>query len=209
MARRGRPVILRPHDLLRVVDPSGITDAAPTWARTTLSRTPWVVVRRAEAPNGFAAVGLRGEHRSQRHAMVIPHDTIGAVARPEDLTADAGTRDVPAFHALTRAGDYLDECAMPWGPTGSVGFELATGAVTVTADSDLDLVVRAPVLTPAVLQRLSVLRARLQKLFARVDCQVETSNGAIALAELTSTASTVLVRSRTGPALIAVAELFA
>jgi phosphoribosyl-dephospho-CoA transferase len=98
---------------------------------------------------------------------------------------------------------------MPWGPTGSVGFELATGAATATADSDLDLVVRAPLLTPRVLTRLVELHARLKGVSVRVDCQIETVGGAIALAELASAASEVLVKTNAGPTLVPVAELLA
>ena len=32
-----------------------------------------------------------------------------------------------------------------WGPGGSVGFEIATGAATATATSDLDLILRQDV----------------------------------------------------------------
>jgi phosphoribosyl-dephospho-CoA transferase len=204
-------MILRPHDLLRLTDPGGVADDLPAWVLTALARTPWVVVRRSDCPVGFVGVGVRGDDRSHRHALSIPHAAIGGVVSPEDLvTVDpVGRRELPALRALAEARAYLDDGAMSWGPTGSVGFELATGADTVTPDSDLDLRILAPVLTPRFLQRLTELHGRLQGLAARVDCHIETASGAVALAELASSATDVLVKTHTGPGLVPIAELLA
>ena len=199
---------LRPHDLIRLTEAAGWPDDAPAWVRTALATTPWVVVRRADAPAGSVAVGVRGADRSHRYALTIPSGLIGDVVEPEELAALDGLRGSPAVYRLAAARTYLDECAMPWGPTGSVGFELATGAATVTPDSDLDLVVRAPVLNFRVLQRLRELAAALDDGPVRVDCQVETRGGAIALAELTSSPE-VLMKTAFGPDLVRVAELLA
>ena len=70
----------------------------------------------------------------------------------------------------------------------------------MTASSDLDLLVR-PTRLPAraTLKRLHV---ALRRLPARVDCQIEIDDGAIALGELLSGAREVLVRTPTGPRLI-------
>ena len=98
------------------------------------------------------------------------------------------------------AAALLGEAGLPWGPTGSVGFELASGLRTVTARSDLDLLLR-PTRLPvrATLMRLHV---ALRGLPAREDCQIETDDGALALDELLSGASELLVRTPTGPRLI-------
>jgi phosphoribosyl-dephospho-CoA transferase len=204
-------VTLRPHDLIRLRDPGGRVGDAPAWVRVALARMPWVVVRRSDPPTGFVAVGVRGDVRSHRYALTVPQTSVGAVLAPEDL-ADVdlgGRRDLPALRALAAARVHLDECAMPWGPTGSVGFELATGEATATRDSDLDLVVRVPVLTSPALQRLGELYGRLQGLDARVDCQIETGSGAVALAELATSGPEVLVKTSAGPGLVPIAELLA
>ncbi|MET0450828.1 MAG: malonate decarboxylase holo-ACP synthase [Mycobacterium sp.] len=200
---------LRPHDLIRLADGASPAFDAPGWVRTTLRETPWMVVRRANAPVGFVAVGVRGTERSQRHALTIPHGAIGDVVEPEELAALDSIRDVAALRALAMVRPHLDDCAMPWGPTGSVGFELATGSPTVTPDSDLDLLVRAPILNEVVLQRLLDLSGRLRHGPVRVDCQVETTSGAVALAELTSIGSEVLLKTSSGPDLVRLAELLA
>jgi phosphoribosyl-dephospho-CoA transferase len=196
----------RPHDLLKLPDTTvdSLPADAPTWARRALTATPWVVVRRAAAPDGLVAVGIRGSDRSQRHAWsVAPQDVCRLVA-PEDLTdVDPTTgNEVAAIGALRSVRTFLVEAGAPWGPTGSVGFELATGSPTATPDSDLDLLVRAPHLTSAVLSRLTTLHDQFDRLEVRVDCQVETRTGGIALPELLSTSRDVLVKTALGPRLV-------
>ena len=70
----------------------------------------------------------------------------------------------------------------------------------MTPSSDLDLLVRPTRRQArATLKRLHV---ALQRLPARVDCQIEIDDGAIALGELLLGAREVLVRTPTGPRLI-------
>jgi phosphoribosyl-dephospho-CoA transferase len=196
----------RPHDLLRLSDTAvdSLPADAPSWARLALTATPWVVVRRAAAPDGLVSVGIRGSGRSQRNAWsVAPQDVCRLVA-PEDLTdVDPTTgNEVAAIGALRSVRTSLAEAEVPWGPTGSVGFELTTGSPTASPDSDLDLLVRTPHLTSAVLSRLTVLHDHFDRLDVRVDCQVETRTGAIALPELLSTSREVLVKTPLGPRLV-------
>ena len=193
----------RPHDLLRLAQPlDAVPEDAPPWVATALRAAPWVVVRRAAASEGQVAVGVRGTARAQRFAMQIPETAVTEVLSPEALAMRAATMRpaLPAARALRAAAALLDEAGLPWGPTGSVGFELASGVRTVRASSDLDLLVR-PTRLPAraTLKRLHV---ALRRLPARVDCQIEIDDGAIALGELLSGAREVLVRTPTGPRLI-------
>jgi phosphoribosyl-dephospho-CoA transferase len=96
----------------------------------------------------------------------------------------------------------VDDTGLRWGPTGSVGFELATGIPTATTESDLDLLIRVPRGSAVVLARLAALHRAFGSLAARVDCQVETSAGAVALAELVGGPSDVMVRTAEGPRLV-------
>lgn len=196
----------RPHDLLRLsaAAAGALPIDAPPWTRGVLRTAPWVVVRRASAPDGFVAAGIRGADRAHRYAWLVSSDDIQTTLTPEDL-ADVRAlvgRDVPAILALPKAREPLGEAGFPWGPTGSVGFELATGIPTATSDSDLDLLVRVGQLDAATLARLTTLFERLAHLGVRVDCQVDTPVGAIALAELVSESSEVLVRTPSGPRLV-------
>jgi phosphoribosyl-dephospho-CoA transferase len=137
-------MILRPHDLLRLSDLAGLLDASD-WVRSTFSRTPWVVVRRGDAPAGRVAAGVRGDDRSHRYALTVSEGQIGDVVTPEDLGAVdlAAARDLPRAARARRCAKVPRGARDALGPTGSVGFELATGAATVTRHSALDLVVRA------------------------------------------------------------------
>lgn len=200
-------ILPRPHDLLRLSDSAAadlLPADAPPWTRCALTATPWVVVRRAGAPEGFIAVGIRGASRSHRHAWnVTPADVCQTVV-PEDL-ADVDPpngREVAATRALRPVRGLLGEAGVRWGPTGSVGFELATGSPAASPDSDLDLLIRAPDLTTATLTRLIALHQQFDRLGVRVDCQVETRMGAIALAELLSASSDILVKTPLGPRLL-------
>ena len=96
----------------------------------------------------------------------------------------------------------LDDTGLRWGPTGSVGFELATGVPTATTESDLDLLVLLPDGSPGAMTLLIALHRELRSLAARVDCQIETPCGAVALAELVSGQSDIMVRTAAGPRLV-------
>jgi phosphoribosyl-dephospho-CoA transferase len=196
----------RPHDLLKLSDAAvdALPADAPSWARCALTATPWVVVRRAAVPVRLIPVGIRGSGRAERHAWNVAAQDVCRLVAPEDLTdVDPTTgNEVAAIAALRSVRTFLVEADVPWGPTGSVGFELATGSPTATPDSDLDLLVRAPHLTSEVLSRLTALHDHFDRLDVRVDCQVETRTGAIALPELLSTSGEVLVKTPLGPRLV-------
>lgn len=194
----------RPHDLVQLDDPAAVlTGAEPGWVARALTAAPWAVIRRAPALAGHLAVGVRGAARHERQALQIPTNAVVRLARPEDLRPGQGcaTYRTPALAALHRCQPILDTLAHPWGPTGSTGFELATGHLTTTSDSDLDLLLRVDALPSQawaadLVDRLSVLPTR-------VDCQLETPTGAVALAELATGADTILLRSDDGPRLVA------
>jgi phosphoribosyl-dephospho-CoA transferase len=88
---------------------------------------------------------------------------------------------------------------------GSVGFELATGTAVTRSTSDLDLLVRTDALLACAWA--SDLVDQLSLLPARVDCQVETKIGAVALLELAANPPTLVLRTRTGPRLVSIEDL--
>ena len=189
---------MRPHDLLQLSDSARPPRGAPHWVRDALRAAPWVVVRRASAEPGLVAVGVRGPDRSARFAFEIPASDVVAVVTPEELARCRSLSDRPALRALHLIGPVLDDAHLSWGPTGSVGFELATDCRTVTLGSDLDLIIRMPRLI-----QLAVVNEMVEASVVRIDCQVETPLGAVALAELASGTAEVLVRTADGPRLIA------
>lgn len=190
----------RPHDLLRVTGPAALPADAPAWAADALRLTPWVVVRRGQAPGGAVPVGVRGADRSERYGTFVAVDDVRATVPPEGLV-DVPGRDLPAIQVLHGLRPLLDDVGLAWGPTGSVGFELATGHPAATATSDLDLLIRLCDLR-RTLPALTRLDHDFRTLENRVDCQVETPCGAVALTELVDGRPEVMVRTADGPRLV-------
>jgi phosphoribosyl-dephospho-CoA transferase len=179
--------------------------AVPAWTRESLARAPWVVVRRARTPAGLIPVGVRGRARGERFAAWLVPDAVAARVTPEDLAAARGWRGMPRtrWAGSLRALDAVDEMfaslGLAWGPTGSVGFELATGVAAAGAASDLDVVVRAP--EPWPLENAREIADYLNRLPARVDAQLDAPAGAVALDEY-ARGRRVLLRTPDGPRLI-------
>nr|WP_244306434.1 malonate decarboxylase holo-ACP synthase [Paraburkholderia lacunae] len=199
----------RPHDLLRLRHLQQL-DGEPAWVREAFERAPYAVVRRAPGTGGFVAIGLRGAQRSQRYGAWAHESDIEAVIAPESL---AECRPAPersplaAFAALaTLQHDMSGALAgFIWGPTGSTGFELATQVLAVTASSDLDLLIRAPekLSRNTAVEIRNRLQAHAQRAGIRVDVQIETPAGGVALAEWAAGKTRVMVRHARGPQLIA------
>ncbi len=198
---------MRPHDLLRLADGAGIhyEGPDPAWVPASLARAPWVVVRRARTTNELIPVGVRGSTRPERLAAFLAPTAVAARVSPEGLAAARGWRH--AFRArwpgAVRVLDAVDQLfaslGLAWGPTGSVGFELATGVAVAGPASDLDVVVRAP--EPWSLDRARELVEDLTRLPARIETQLDTPAGAVALAEY-ARGGRVLLRTPDGPKLV-------
>jgi phosphoribosyl-dephospho-CoA transferase len=198
------------HNLLRVRDPMALTvdNSAPEWVAPVLRQTPWVVVRRGYLQHGSIPVGVRGATRTQRFATLLAIAEIAEQVSPEELTDFRSAlqpmrRDaVPALAALTRVAPLLERRRYRWGPGGSVGFELATGASTATPSSDLDVILRQTHrLEP---HEVSALRAALVEAAApaRIDVLLETPHGGVSLADLAARSTHVLVRTPHGARLV-------
>jgi phosphoribosyl-dephospho-CoA transferase len=166
------------HDLLEIESGSLATGsiAQPPWVRRMLIDCPWVVVRRALAPAGYIAVGVRGASRSERWGGYCAARHVKRIARPADLLAlrrgAAHVHRAPALMALGEVVKKWRGVPFLWGPTGGVGFELATGRAVTTEASDLDLAIRAP--SPIGVEQARRLWNRVSKLRTKVDVRVET-----------------------------------
>ena len=206
--------IAQPHDLLVLRNPRLLlypTMSPPSWVSLALKRAPLVVVRRAPAIGDLLPVGIRGQNRSERCAAYLPVTARG-IERivPEQLVATQAwtrsqrLRQIGAIQALAEIAPWLQASGLCWGPTGSVGFELASGLPTATTSSDLDLLVRAP--QPLSWETAEALLTHLARAPVRIDVQTETPSGAIALAEYVRRGpdgqTTILVRTSDGPRLV-------
>jgi phosphoribosyl-dephospho-CoA transferase len=201
--------VVSPHDLLQLAPGTPDFSDAPTWVAASLKRAPFVVVRRAVSVNGLIAVGIRGEIRSERFGSWLDPSYVEQVLDPETLLATSKpsmtlTR-LPAFALLQAAAPLCEATGCAWGPTGSVGFELASGYPTVTQTSDLDLLMRAPEpLDRATAKTLfdALSQAALDH-GTRIDVQIQTHDGAFTLAEYAHPGARVMLRCADGPKLVA------
>jgi len=188
------------HDLLWGMTPAQLPADAPAWAIAALAAGQPVVVRRALSEKGLVAVGVRGVLREQRLATFMPLDSIACRVSPEALCQVECERDLPVMQGLQQLRPMLDDCGWVWGVSGSVGFELASGFAAMHAGSDLDLILRAP-------QMITRNQAcKLVELFdqavCRVDMQLQTPFGAVALREWASGSARVLLKNAHQAALV-------
>jgi len=199
------------HDLLRLrnVDELHWEEAGPDWCSAALHRAPWVVVRRTRARAALLPVGIRGDVRHQRAAAWLPIHAVEQIVTPQILARQRTwcgrprTKLLPALLVLDAAAAILEEQGHGdrWGPGGSVGFELASGVPSVSAQSDLDLVLDAP--EPIEVRDAAALFTALGRLSARVDVLLETPLGAVALSDYASGKRAVLLRTPSGVRLVA------
>lgn len=181
------------HDLLWGMTPAQLPADAPHWAIDSLAAGQPVVVRRALSAEGLIAVGVRGLLREQRLAAFMRVDSIVRRVSPEALCHVDSPRDLPVMQALRHLRPMLDDCGWVWGVSGSVGFELASGFAAMHAASDLDLILRAP--QPITRQQARGLVAFFDRAACRVDMQLQSPFGAVALREWASASARVLLKN--------------
>ena len=204
---------MRAHDLLQISGVADLIYVGRSCRKTDFrsgSSAPWrkppCVVRRANLFDGMIPVGVRGSLRGQRFAAYLRAESVHERIAPEQLTESDGPRGnartqlIPALNAFAEIQDKLFNFSFVYGPTGSVGFELASGLPTATATSDLDLLFRVP-------ERLPITTARelmtiLTESACRIDAQLETPLGAVSLAEYARDKTPLLLRQAGGPVLI-------
>ncbi|MGK5036152.1 malonate decarboxylase holo-ACP synthase [Janthinobacterium sp. LB3P118] len=195
----------RAHDLLWTSGlPHGMS--LPAWADATWLRAAPLVVRRASSMPGRIPVGMRGLLRSERHACEVEAAAVLHRVTPEML-ARLARAPLPGFScaaldALRQVAPLLDATGWDWGPTGGVGFALASGLPVLRADSDLDIVLRID--APPDGAQAEALRAIAASVTAcRLDLQIDTGFGGFAYAEWAAGRGKVLLKTDRGPILTA------
>jgi phosphoribosyl-dephospho-CoA transferase len=169
---------VRTHDLLEIDANQFIAaqTSAPQWVEENLRKSPFVVVRRGLATQQEIPVGVRGAQRNQRWATVCHPKFVKNMLTPPQLLLRAAltarTNATPALRALNDIKDRWMDFNRPWGPGGSVGFELASGRHVATPESDLDIVLYAERRMTA--EEAKSLCDRAMNLPAVVDIRVET-----------------------------------
>jgi len=183
-----------PHDLVWVADPAGLhwRGDVPDWCEQWLrlgAPTPVVLRRENIGDESLLPVGIRGTQRHERQAAYLERRAIARVMRPEELISferaaggSAATVPGPDPYAV-----LLDLCpamagiGLPWGPTGGLGFALATGLPVLHEGSDIDLLVRAP--APLSQGQLRILAAVVERSQRPVDLQIDTGHGGFSFKE--------------------------
>ena len=205
------PPELRTHTLLRIASAEVLRydTPPPDWVSGALRLAPWVVVRRAAPRDAMIPVGARGAVRSERCAAWLRSCDVLEALDPLELAARRAwgaqrrCAEVPALAVLAPVDEIMRAAGLGscWGPTGSVGFELASGRSTATPASDLDLMVRAD----QMLERAAALalHTELASLPVKVDALLETPRGAVALAEDVCTPCRTLLRTVSGSGWVA------
>ena len=197
----------RPHDLIWVSRTALMaapypTDAAPP--RWVSEGEGPVVVRRERMSNSdWIPVGVRGHNKSERYAAYVRRTEVNVGVTPYQLATARGWRQHllgdrhPALIMLQQLAEILDGHGLAWGVTGSVGYELATGESQLRPGSDLDLVIDSP--QPVSRAQANALLTQIGQPLCRLDIQLETGFGAVALAEWAGSSAKVMVRTDTGP----------
>ena len=197
-----------PHDLLKIEDVRDLVGDTPmpNWVAAELAAAPWVVVRRAPAPRGWIAVGVRGFSRRERWAALLRTRSILELWPPEavairlDALPLQRRTDIPAIAAIGSLTAVLARHQLQGGPTGSVGFELVSGRATATESSDLDAIIRAQ--APVARALAAEVAAEVAGLPVRCDLLLETPNGAVALTEYVRGPGPVALRGPQGPRMV-------
>jgi len=190
------------HDFLEIDTEEFISanPLVPTWVKNTLVTTPFVVLRRGPVEPQTIPIGVRGPQRNQRWASSCCSSIVKNVITPPNLrgrvVSSQRRNTVPGFHALNALEVRWKNLDRPWGPGGSVGFELATGSEVATPDSDLDIILYAA-------KRMTIGEARLlcaqtADLPCPIDVRIETLAYGFSLAEFAQGGSRILLRTCDG-----------
>jgi phosphoribosyl-dephospho-CoA transferase len=194
---------VRTHDLLEIDAHAFIAGnaSAPGWVEEALRRTPYVVVRRGRTTDQEIPIGVRGAERNQRLAAFCHPTWLKSIVTPPQLLTHSipalRVDAAPALRALQVLKDRWMELDHPWGPGGSVGFELATGRHVVKPESDLDVVIYAE--GKITREQARSLQARTTNLLVPVDIRMETFGCGFSLIEYArGEAAGILLRTSAG-----------
>nr|WP_171406694.1 malonate decarboxylase holo-ACP synthase [Acinetobacter guerrae] len=183
---------LQPHDLLWGMTSEILPDDVPQWVIEAVTQHQPVVVRRAEFHEDMIPVGIRGTQRNQRFAIFMPIGSITKCIKPESLIESDWMLFPHLQSSLKNIYPVMQHLDLPWGYTGSVGFELATGLRTVTKTSDIDLLIRTK--QPISKMDAQAILLRLDTLEMKLDIQLQVPTGGVALREWATTTGKVLLK---------------
>jgi phosphoribosyl-dephospho-CoA transferase len=169
----------------------------PDLVRSILT-PPMLLTRLVTASPSTSAIRPTPASSSALVCHPAPASPSASASRPVPRTR---TNTIPALRTLALLADRWQALDSPWGPGGSVGFELATGHPVATPQSDLDIVIYAE--SRMTQDEAIALRESAQGLPATVDIRVETQTCGFSLTEYANAAplAPILLRFPDGTAL--------
>ncbi|WP_408010102.1 malonate decarboxylase holo-ACP synthase [Pseudalkalibacillus sp. A8] len=199
--------MIQPHDLLKIKEGNHLIEKEnlPGWLSPYVSDVRYVVVRRAPIIDREIPIGIRGKTRTERFGTFIPIGDVIERITPEQLAKGQIWKTYPfyerydVFQALDLVESVLQQYQLSWGPTGSVGFELASGQPTITETSDLDIIIRT---NDIPIDAAREIVSAFEEANVRIDPLVEMQDGAISLIEYSKGQPPILIRTTDGPKLI-------
>ncbi|WP_342580820.1 malonate decarboxylase holo-ACP synthase [Ureibacillus sp. FSL W7-1570] len=199
---------LKVHDIVKweSIDHLEKTTPIPDWVYDAPAAKNYGVVRRMPIMNGMVPIGLRGSTREQRFGTFIHQSHIVEVMTPVDLVDRIeGYANEIHLPPLKKIKEAFEQFNLRWGPTGSVGFELATGISVTTERSDIDVCIYMDAIDRELLAEAGKF---LETLGRRIDVQVELASvGAFLLNDfLKHEKSGFVLRTPFGPQLCTTVE---
>ncbi|KGR76252.1 malonate decarboxylase holo-ACP synthase [Ureibacillus sinduriensis] len=192
---------IKVHDIVRFEAMSDIENTIdqPGWVKDAPTAKNFGVVRRMPITDKIVPIGLRGNKREQRYGAFIHERNIIQVISPISLVGRVERlADRLYFPALLSIKEEFKKYKLAWGPTGSVGFEIATSIQATTPSSDIDICLYLNEIETELLVKLGNF---LDGLDRRIDVQVELpSIGAFLLNDYLKYNKTgFIVRTKFGP----------
>ncbi len=201
-------MITYPHDLIWIRSIQAISGfrELPVWVSDTFKPNIPLVVRRDIMKNDLIPVGIRGKDRAQRCGVFVCSKDIIKIVSPHMLLNNLLLTEFSHFIIKTLKEFqviFSQKWQEKWGPTGSVGFSLATGKKVFGEKSDIDILAQCPsFIAPKQAQNIVLLCDEWRPV--RFDIVLETPFGGVSLKDWAKSDMTkkVLLKTGRGPCLV-------
>lgn len=133
---------IKVHDIVKFtnIDKLKHFTVVPDWVFNTKSASNYGVVRRMPISNKLIPIGLRGKSREQRFGTYIHEENIVEVITPNSLVKYIDEFSDRIYYPILKSiRDEFSKLHLSWGPTGSIGFEMATNINVTSIRSDIDM----------------------------------------------------------------------
>jgi len=164
---------IKVHDIVEFACIEKLKDytSLPPWVVNSPEAANYGVVRRMATSKDIVPIGLRGKTREQRAGTFIHKQEILRVITPESLINQMDKHEQQIYYSsLRKIREEFLKLNLTWGPTGSVGFEIATSHKVTSTNSDIDISIYIKEIDHHLLVEVNQF---IDKLEFRIDAQVE------------------------------------